>query len=530
MRFLFGLNPDATTVWRSSLFTVRLLSLVMASVAFAGVLWVTGPQGPGLQTSSAAYLGAAESLVDGRGLRAPTAPWDSADSTARLTHYPPGYPIAIAVPQALGLPGTESARLVQALAAFVTVAVLVAVVGDAAGVGTAAAFGLALLVMPVMVDTHLSVLSEPLFFALLALTLGVMVAAPEAAFAAGLCAAGALLVRFTGVSAAIAVALWMVVGRPSWRAAWRRAAVALAPTAALAAGWLWIARGSALGAMHGLRLHDGLAHALGDGAMTVAQWLAPAAPGASWSWLAAVAVGAAMLAVLVAGTRRVRRLWQLLPKELPLRSSTNVPQLVAARVLGACALLAGAYAAVVVGARLFAAGDFTFDARIMSPLLLLVAVAFAVAAAGWWRSARRELRAGLIVLLVAWGAAAFVASRNEVRQSLGPGLDLANDAWSESPLLEWVRGDGNRRPLYSNWPAVPYLYLGRPVRGVPSSSDAATLRAFGDSVRARGGLVLAFTAADPPAVPVDSLAVGSGLQVLARYPGGVVLGPARSVP
>ncbi|HEY5219310.1 MAG TPA: hypothetical protein VIJ16_05850, partial [Gemmatimonadaceae bacterium] len=98
MKQLFGLNRDATSVWRSSLFAVRLAALVLASAAFSGVLFVTEPAGPGLEVSSSSYLGGAESLVAGHGFRIPTAAWNSPDSESTLTHYPPGFSAAIAVP------------------------------------------------------------------------------------------------------------------------------------------------------------------------------------------------------------------------------------------------------------------------------------------------------------------------------------------------------------------------------------------------------------------------------------------------
>ncbi len=522
------MHPEATRVWRSSLFTVRMLSLVMASVAFAGVLWVTAPPGPGVQRVSAAYLGAAQSLVQGHGFRVPTAAWNAGDSTSPLTHYAPGFPTAIALPVAMGFPPLQGARLVEALAAFVTMAVLVALAGDAVGMGTAAGLALALLLMPVMVDLHLMVLSEPLFLALIALTMATMVAAPDTPVAAGVCAAGALAVRYSGIGVVAGVAVWALLGGGPPKARLRRAAGALAPTVVLGLAWIVTVRSVGGAAIRHLGFYGGLPGALADGGETLARWLVPTVQPAGWVWWVAVPAAVVVAAVLTAGGRRAYRLWQLLPQDLPMQSSTNVPQLVAARALGASAVLAGAYAAALVGARLFADGSFTFDVRLVSPLIMIVSLAFAVAAATWWRSAGRLPRLGLAVLLLVWGGASLAATRTRVHESMTYGLDFAGDAWRGSPVLEWVRADGIRRPMYSNWPSLPYLYLDRPARGVPSSGDAATLRAFGDSVAAHDGVVLVFTLDNPAYVAGDSLVAGAGLRVLASYPGGRVLGRAAA--
>ncbi|HEX5972669.1 MAG TPA: hypothetical protein VFY85_12135, partial [Gemmatimonadaceae bacterium] len=70
----------------------RLAPAVLLGVlAFALVLAVTDPPGPGLDPDALSYMGAAESLVARGTYRIPTAPWTSADSTSPLAHFPPGF-------------------------------------------------------------------------------------------------------------------------------------------------------------------------------------------------------------------------------------------------------------------------------------------------------------------------------------------------------------------------------------------------------------------------------------------------------
>src|SRR5919201_902751 len=104
---------------------VALTALAAGVAAFALVLVVTEPPGPGLDPDAASYLGAAESLARHGTLRIPLASWASPDTTSPLVHFPPGLPIVVALPVALGMPAVQGARLVNEAAAFVTAAAIV---------------------------------------------------------------------------------------------------------------------------------------------------------------------------------------------------------------------------------------------------------------------------------------------------------------------------------------------------------------------------------------------------------------------
>src|SRR4051812_10411654 len=179
---------------------------------------ITSPPGPGLDPDAASYLGAAESLARGSGYRVPVADWAAADSTSALTHFPPGYPTAIAIPITLGVVPRQAARIVDAVAAFIEFAVVVALVASAAGELAALCLAAALLVMHPIAVIHLSVLSEPLYLACTVCALFAMVRLAEpssdehiaAAWVAGIASAAAMLVRYVGFSVCGAVALWIL--------------------------------------------------------------------------------------------------------------------------------------------------------------------------------------------------------------------------------------------------------------------------------------------------------------------------------
>jgi len=68
-----------------------------------------------------------------------------------------------------------------------------------------------------------------------------------------------------------------------------------------------------------------------------------------------------------------------------------------------------------------------------------------------------------------------------------------------------------------------YFHLHRPARELPKKSDIATLTAFADTVRARGGRVLLFDVAAVEYAPTASLVKVPGLRTIARLSDGVVL-------
>ena len=75
---------------------------VLGMAAFALVLAVTDPPGPGLDPDAMAYMGAAESVAAHGDYRIPAGVWSGSDSTGALAHFPPGYSTLIALPVRLG--------------------------------------------------------------------------------------------------------------------------------------------------------------------------------------------------------------------------------------------------------------------------------------------------------------------------------------------------------------------------------------------------------------------------------------------
>ena len=492
-----------------------LAAFVAGFVAAAGVWILSAPPGPGLDPDAASYLGAAESLAHGRGYRIPIADWRSADSSSALAHFPPGYPTALAAAIAAGAAPTRAARIVNAAAAFVTVAGAAAVVTSVAGLFAGLALAVALLVMHAVVIVHLSVLSEPLFLACLVCATVAMSRFRHApnesarlgmAALAGAAAAGAVLTRYAGAATVAAVVLWCAAPSAPVAVRARRALIAALPTAVLFGAW--VARSYFMSGPRSIRAlgaYGGFGETLAMGFSTVVAWLVPltsddSLPGRSWIALVVLAL---LVVVVTRGVPAARR----------------TP---AADTLAAIATLVVCYIAVLVTSRLLADPGIPFDERILVPLFLLAAIGGAIALTAWWRTAGRIARGIAAVLVVAWLAASFRASEDDVEWMLENGSDFAQAQWTASPLLAWARANAPRRPLYSNWPAAIVFHLHRAAFEVPNDSTPALLDAFADTVRARGGVVLAFDQPSPDQIGVAALARAPGLHAVARVADGTV--------
>ncbi|HWG54272.1 MAG TPA: glycosyltransferase family 39 protein [Gemmatimonadaceae bacterium] len=483
------------------------IATALGAIAFFLVLVITDPPGPGLDPDAVSYVSAAWFAAHGGSFLVPDDGWDNTDSTMALAHFPPGYPAAVAVPVALGMPGVQSARLVDAAAAFVTIALVAWLVGEIVGTGAGILVAVVLMVTPALVDVHESVLSEPLFLALLAITLALMVRAPGKPLRAGVAAGAAALVRYAGVCAIGAVGLWWLLRRGDPRRRIRDAFVAVLP--GVLSLVVWAARTAHENHDETIRqfsLYGQLGPTIREGAGTVAGWLAPSLDG--WMRSVAAVLVAALLVWLFAIAAR-RRVDGARPN--------------AARLLAALAVMAVAYSGVVVLSRVVADPGIPLDERLLSPLILVVEIAVVVALALWWPARRRVWRLGACLLLAAWGTGSLLVTLDSVQYALETGNDYADESWFGSSLIDWVRTHGNGRPVFTNVPTALYFHAGRMARSLPDDLDSATVHAFADTVRARHGLIIAFNRGTDFIQRADSLLARVPVTVLARFPDGVAV-------
>ncbi len=452
----------------------------------------------------------------GHGYRAPIALWSSPDSSAPITHFPPGLSAAIAIPTRFGLPLLQSARLVNAVSAFITLGAATYLVAIAVGPAAAIVLGVILLVTPALVADHLDVLSEPLFLACIMLALLAMVRAPERPLAAGMAAALATLVRYAGISVAAAAVVWSALQGGTSRERLRRAAVAAIPALLLQSAWVVHARATAGSqpirtfAVYLGRMDRTLVQAWA----TLTHWLVPL-PEDTFS-VHRVPAGAIALAAIVL----LATLVTLGSRALRVADERAA---VARRLLGATGILVTAYIAVILASRLVADPNIPFDDRILSPLLLLLEVACVTAAAQWWPRGAMPARIALLAAGAIWAVGSFALTRAAVNWALTYGNDFAGEQWRRSELLDWTRTHARDVPIYSNWPSAITLYLDRPARDLPFADTRVNGRAFADTVRARRAVIVDFDVKNPQFAGGDSLARVPGLVTIAKLADGQVL-------
>lgn len=478
----------------------RLVPLLAGLGTALLALWITRPPGPAIAPDSVSYLGAAVSLSQHGTLRAPFADWDAADSTTALTDYAPGYPLALALPIAVGIAPSTAARWIQALALGASTTLALLLLLDVSGLA-GVLLGLPLLVlMPALTDVHLWILSEPLFIACTVGTLAMMTRRPERPLAYGVLAALGNLVRFAGVSLVGAAALWAVTRPGTRRQRVQRGALAVAPGVALHLWWRM--RGmSPVGGIGGV-MTAGLIGTLREGLDTTVAWLVPAHLPSPWHLGLAVIVAIVLKAM-------AWRLW---------RSPTAASR----PLLCTAGLFSGCYIAMLVAARVLVGPDIPFDSRILAPLFVILAMASAAVLAAGWRDGPVVSRGAIIAAVALWCVAAAAHDVDSVRQARRFGLGYESPEWQDSPIASWLRTRGEGLTIYSSDPAGTWTITHRPTRFLPSTLASDTVAAFGAKFRARPSALVSLPPELEPQVPGDSLAAQLGLVIAARTAFGTV--------
>ena len=485
-----------------------------AAVFAAALVFVsTSTPGPGLDPDSMAYVGAAKSLVHEGQMRVPTAKWARVDSTSALSLWPPGYPAAIALPVLFGVSPIQSARWINVFAAAVTGAAIVLLIAGPVGYTAGVAGVLVVFATQALFDTQISVLSEPLFIALLLILLIAMIHARDRLLLLGVLSAATVMVRYAGAAAPLAAVVWTLLdSRHDLRSRLRRSvAVTIVPLIAVA--W-WFTRTAMAPDRHGtpkLQFYGGWADTLDQARDTLAEWLAPLLPDGIVQQCVALLAGVVIIVFLVSAVRDTSG------KRLRHMRVSGVNTLItAATVLGACYLL------VVLMSRALVGGSIPLDWRILAPLIVLLEVSIVTAIGYWWRAYHSPVRAALALVLVLWFGAAATVTVNDAVYAATEGSDFANSDWRNSPLTQWVRDHAAGHRLYSNWPPALYFDANRVARELPDVIKPEDVVPFGNQLRRDHGYVVAYDEESPDFISTQTLVQKIGMHQVVRTADGAV--------
>lgn len=499
---------------------ITLLATTFGIAAFWGVLSLTDPPGPGLDPDAMSYLGAGMTFAHDGAFRVPVPAWTNADTTTPLAHFPPGFPVTIAAGIAAGMAPVNAARVVEAVAAGTTVAVVLIAANAAGGLFAAFIAAAILFTTQAFVTAHASVLSEPLFFALLALFAWQMAReAPRErstrrTILLGVLAAATLLVRYAGASltAALVLDALLATRDASWRERIRRVALAGVIPAVTLGAWA-LSRPKTDGKKireTGLYV-SGLSSTLQEGVDTLGRWLAPDIESPVVQLGAALVVLVALVVLIVRTVSAARNACR-----------DHGERATETRTYRTVAIIAVSYAAVIGVSRILADPSIPLDDRMLAPVFLLAIFALAPALARWWWSARAGVSLVSAAVAAVWLVRAAHATAGAASEYRWDGGDLASREWRLSPLVEYARRADPSMRLYSNWPSAVWFHTQRAVAELPEELDPRTVAALRARLEREHGAVIAFTTRSPDAASPDSLATLAGLVPVLTGPDGTV--------
>lgn len=474
-----------------------------------------------LNGDSIAYVGAARSLVQDGRLVAPFAPYDAERAERPLAHYPPGYPIALALPIALGASADVAIDVVRAASAFVAVGLLVLLVAQLGGSGAAVLAGALALVTPSVVWVYHSALSESLFVALTVALIWLMTLHRGRSLTIGMTAAALVMVRYVGVAFAGVAVAWGFFRPGTLTDRLRRALVMGLPTLVTLVGWkLWTAEEGGTVRRFGVQAPVG--ETLRGLAGGVSRWLAPGAPDAALTAFAKLAALVLFVLLVTSAIGLLLRDWRLRRDE---RAEAGLV------FVGLVAASATAYWTLYALARVFADHALDFAVRYWAPLEILFAGVLALAVGVCWRERPgvvRWLGAGAVA---AWGVAAATATVLLISDARAENARLRSGVGS-STLVAWVRAQPPDQAFFTNWSAALFVFTGRASRELPTLADSAVLRALAARLRDSRGVVVTFANRNSRHmlrpfelelyVPPDSLAARLGLETLVRDASGAI--------
>lgn len=445
------------------------LALAMVPIVGMVLCIVATRNGVIIGQDSAAYLGAASNLLHGRGL---TTPFNLSESTLTpsqvfafknaipLVHFPPLYPVVVAIVASTGLSVIESARWLNILLLggnLLMFELLVRRFTRSRWILPAAGAGLLLLAPALYHATflsfHASALSEPaLLFLLFVCLLHVVkyIDQPSSSSLAMicLCAATAPLVRYAGAAivpaAAVALFAWAPMG---WLRRAKLSGVVLVAGVVPSAGWQWWASHVEHGgSARSLLWHP--EHSILHFTLNVLSgWILPGS-------MSPDARDAILLLFGVALTYLLIRQWR--------GSSEGKRRAIPVLVLGLFVL---AYLAVVFVTRDALDAILSMSPRILLPLLpmlYLAALTIVTKAVHSYRWGERAVALGCGAV-----ALAFLGTTGAVVAS-PPNPDRGVQSW---PIMRAVAALPPHTVVASSVPDLIYTATGRPSLGLPSLKE-----------------------------------------------------------
>lgn len=446
-------------------------------LAFLVLLFVTA-WGIGVSPDSTVYIGAARNLLHGQGL---TALSGRSDALEPMTHYPPLYPLLLALAGLAGGEPLQAARWLNALIFGINVLLACVAVGGYTrwSVRATALASLLVLSAPDILQVHSMAWTEPLFILFCLAGLLLLAAYLERGqrlllMASAVAVALAFLTRYVGVVllATGVCGVLFLSGKSYGRRVLEAGLFAL--VACLPVG-LWMIRNksAAGGAVdREFVFHPVSFHQLGSALSTISTWLllGKVRTGVRATVFLLEIACLIILCILLWRKNSARRANETKMKGTLARLST-LPTLIVIFIVF--------YAGFFIITASFIDFDTVFDERALAPVHVLGIVLLICLAHRLLRSseAGHLLYLLSVILCLAFAGSYVARGANWVRQKRGDGQGYTSRAWRESATIERIRNLPAGTPIFTNGYDAVYFLTGRPAMFLPEKTVHGTGRA-----------------------------------------------------
>ncbi len=505
------------------------VATLIGLTALAGVVLAAAmPWGLGLSPDSVVYIGAARSLARGQGFSVPT---DSI-TMAPVVHYPPLYPVLLAVASFGGLDVIAAAKWLNVLVfcanVFLAGMVGTRVTGDFRLAMISA--GLVASAFP-MVLVHSMVWSEPLFLigqsaALLFLLSYLHQCARRSLIVAAMATGLSILGRYAGVSLVIsgaAAILWL--GADRWKKKFLDSGiflvVSLLPIGLWAVRNRWVAGTST---DRDIGFHPAGLDELSAAVNIIGAWF-------SAFWTSSTDIQLISVCVLVIGGLAIGFSG---PRLVARHEPANAAELKIA--LSMTALVAVTYLAILFLAISLFDAQTPVDSRLLAPFY--VSSVFFIVSAWTFSTCRGRRGARLRFVAPAVGLVIIglqlPATLTWLQQHYRQGIGYSSRGWQESETIKQLAAWTPSALTYSNAPDVIYALLGRPATMIPRKTNTASslpnpnyhaeIEQMNGTLQAANGVVVFFVQVHwrkylPPAAELES---SLGLRLVTQTADGAI--------
>lgn len=452
----------------------RVLILILISMTGMIAVSVVTQLGIGVSPDSTVYLGVANSLADGKGLRVPLGDRPG----ERLTHYPPLYPAVLSIPKILGLDLLAGARWINLTLFFANIVlvglILCTLLPENFWLPLGGAFFTSISLT--ILNIHAMAWSEPLFvFCILSSILFLsryLEREQTKDLAVSIVATAlALLTRYAGISLVVtcglAIMLWL-----SSRYVKRLAVVAVFVLFSILPLSVWmltsIASSGTAALGRQILFHPPGKEKLFQLLYTLSDWLT--LPN-QWPDLAKAMIVAGILIggliILMGVLERVTSKQATSEKEY----FKEIPVFVRISLLLSFVYLLSVFLSIT-----FLDATIPLDLRILSPFYVLFVIIGAYAIERGISKAERNSpsRLGIAFLILMFCMLHLKASVQWIQEYRGFGLGYTSIRWRNSTVYKELIRLPDEMIIYSNAPEPIYLYTGKSARFLPRSWNAIT--------------------------------------------------------